>query len=255
MHRLLAALAGVWVIALAGPSWAAETPIPPAPTTWVTDTAGLLSPATRDALERRLSAYSAATGHQVIVWIGTTTGDAPLEDWTIRAFTKWKVGRKKLDDGLALFMFSQDRKVRIEVGYGLEGVVTDAIASQIIRNEIVPHMRDGDADGAVTAGIDALLATIGGEQGAPPKPYASASGDDYVGFLGVAFFIFVIFIIISAVVWRNRRYTTLGSGPIIFGGWGSSGGWSGGSSGGGGGFGGFSGGGGGGGGGGASGGW
>jgi uncharacterized protein len=254
MHRLLAALAGVWVIALAAPSWAAETPIPPAPTTWVTDTAALLSPATRDALEQRLSAYNAATGHQVIVWIGTTTGDAPLEDWTIRAFTKWKVGRKKLDDGLALFMFTQDRKVRIEVGYGLEGVVTDAIASQIIRNEIVPRMRAGDADGAVTAGVNALLGTIGGEQGALPKPYGGAGSADIFGWFALAFFFLVVAVIFSAA-YRSTRHHTIGSGPIIFGGWGSSGGWSGGSSGGGGFGGGFSGGGGGGGGGGASGGW
>jgi uncharacterized protein len=252
MSRLLAVLAGVWVMALATPGWAAETPIPPAPTTWVTDTAGLLSPATRGALERRLSAYNAATGHQVIVWIGTTTGDAPLEDWTIRAFTKWKVGRKKLDDGLALFLFTQDRKVRIEVGYGLEGVVTDAIASQIIRDEIVPRMRAGDADGAVTAGVNALLATIGGEQGASPKPYGGGGSSDIIGYLVLAF-CFVVFALIVSALRRSGRHHTIGSGPIIFGGWG--GGWSGGSSGGGGGFGGFSGGGGGGGGGGASGGW
>ncbi len=231
MRRLIAVLAGVWVIALAAPGWAAETPIPPAPTTWVTDTAGLLSPAARDALERRLSAYSAATGHQVIVWIGTTTGDAPLEDWTIRAFTKWKVGRKKLDDGLALFMFTQERKVRIEVGYGLEGVVTDAIASQIIRNEIVPRMRAGDADGAVTAGVNALLATIGGEQGASPKPYGGGSSD-IIGYLVLAF-CFVLFALIISALRRSGRHHTIGSGPVIFGGWG--GGWSGGSSGGGGG--------------------
>ena len=255
MRGFLVALAGVFVIALASPSWAAETPIPPPPTTWVTDTAGLLSQATRDALEQRLAAYNHATGHQLIVWIGSTTGDAPLEDWTIRAFTKWKVGRKKLDDGLALFMFTQDRKVRIEVGYGLEGVVTDAIASEIIRNEIVPRMRSGDADGAVTAGVSALLATIGGEQGASPKPYGGQSASDNSWAWGLAF-VLLSFAIVVAVARRLGRHYTIGSGPIIFGGgWGSTGGfWSGGSSGGGG-FGGFSGGGGGGGGGGASGGW
>jgi len=255
MRRFLAALAGVFSITLASPSWSAETPIPPSPTTWVTDTVGLLSPATKDSLERRLSAYNAPTGHQIIVWIGSTTGDAPLEDWTIRAFTKWKVGRKKLDDGLALFMFTQDRKVRIEVGYGLEGTVTDAIASQIIRNEIVPRMRAGDPDGAVTAGVNALLATIGGEAGASPRPYGGQSGSDTSWWWGLAV-VFLIFAIVMAFARRLGRHYTIGSGPIIYGGgWGSTGGfWSGGSGGDGGG-GGFSGGGGGGGGGGASGGW
>jgi uncharacterized protein len=232
---------------------AAEVPIPPSPTTWVTDNAGLLTPATRDALNTRLANYDHATGHQVIVWIGTTTGDTPLEDWTIHAFTAWKVGRKGLDDGLALFMFTQDRKVRIEVGYGLESIVTDALSSRIIRNEIVPRMKQGDADGAVSTGVSALLAAIGGEQGAPPEraSQSNSSSDSAFWVIGLTFFIF--FLIVAALVRAGRRYYTVGSGPMWFGGGSSGGGWGGFS--GGGGFGGFSGGGGMGGGGGASGGW
>src|SRR5215468_10619796 len=138
--RLAAALLAAALVGLAAPAFANEVPIPPSPTEWVTDNVGLISAATRDTLNQRLRDYNKATGHQVIVWIGATTGEAPLEDWTIRAFTAWKVGRKGLDDGAALFMFSQDRKVRIEVGYGLESVLTDAMASRIIRDNIVPHM-------------------------------------------------------------------------------------------------------------------
>jgi uncharacterized protein len=256
MQRFLAALAGVIVLALASPVLAAETPIPPSPTTWVTDTVSLLSPATRDTLEQRLAAYNKETGHQVIVYIGSTTGDAPLEDWTIRAFTAWKVGRKKLDDGLAIFMFTQDRKVRIEVGYGLEGVMTDAIASQIIRNDIMPRMKAGDADGAVTAAVDSVLATIGGEHGAAPRPPAQSSSDLTGVWVALIIFLIFIFIVIRTIRRFGSSYT-IGSGPFIFGGGGSSsgGGFWGGFSGGDGGGGGFSGGGGGGGGGGASGGW
>jgi uncharacterized protein len=253
MQRFFAALAGTLVLALASPVLSAETPIPPSPTTWVTDTVGLLSSSTRDALEQRLAAYNKETGHQVIVYIGSTTGDAPLEDWTIRAFTAWKVGRKKLDDGLAIFMFTQDRKVRIEVGYGLEGVMTDAVASQIIRNDVVPRMKAGDADGAVTAAVTSVLATIGGEHGAAPQPPNQASSD--LSGLWLAGGVFLLFIII--LIATTRRYAshyTIGSGPFVSGGGGFWGGFSGGG-GGGGGFGGFSGGGGGGGGGGASGGW
>jgi uncharacterized protein len=253
MQRFFAALAGILVLALASPVLAAETPIPPSPTTWVTDTVGLLSPSTRDALEQRLAAYNKETGHQVIVYIGSTTGDAVLEDWTIRAFTAWKVGRKKLDDGLAIFMFTQDRKVRIEVGYGLEGVMTDAVASQIIRNDIVPRMKAGDADGAVTAAVTSVLATIGGEHGAAPQPPPEASSDMSGLWLAGAFF-FVFIIILIATTRRGGSHYTIGSGPIFVSRGGFWGGFSGGG-GGGGGFGGFSGGGGGGGGGGASGGW
>ena len=106
----------------------------------------------------------------MLVYIAPTTGDTPTEDWTVRAFAAWKVGRKGLDDGLVLFIFAQDRKVRIEVGYGLEGVVPDAIASRIINEVIVPRIQAGDLDGAVRAGVQALLA-VGAPQtgGAPGK--------------------------------------------------------------------------------------
>ena len=96
---------------------AAETPLPPSPTQWVTDTANFLSPEAVRSLDARLAAYAQATGHQLIVYIAPTTGDAPIEDWAVRAFAKWKVGRKGLDDGLALFIMPQDHKMRIEVGY------------------------------------------------------------------------------------------------------------------------------------------
>ena len=148
--------------------YAAETPIPPSPTQWVTDTANFLSPETVRSLDARLAAYQQATGHQLIVYIAPTTGDAPIEDWAVRAFAKWKVGRKGLDDGLALFIMSQDHKMRIEVGYGLEAVVPDAIASRVIDEVMAPRIQAGHPDDAVTAAIDSLTAVIGGQAGAPP---------------------------------------------------------------------------------------
>ena len=142
---------------------AAETPIPPAPTQWVTDTASFMSPQAASALNSKLQEYERATGHQVIVWIGMTTGDAPIDDWAVRAFAQWKIGRKGLDDGLALFIMSQDRRLRIEVGYGLEGEVPDAVASRIINQVIVPRIQAGDPDAAVVAGIDTIMQVIGGQ--------------------------------------------------------------------------------------------
>ncbi|MES1172550.1 MAG: TPM domain-containing protein, partial [Bacteroidota bacterium] len=121
-----------------------EVPVPPPPTTWVTDRAGVLAPATVAALEARLRDHSAATGHQVLVYVDRTTGGVPIEDWAVRAFERWRVGRKGIDDGVALFLFTGDRKVRIEVGYGLEGQLPDARASRIVREQIVPRMRAGD---------------------------------------------------------------------------------------------------------------
>jgi uncharacterized protein len=132
----------------------------------VTDGSNLLSPAVKESLDHRLQAYQAGTGHQVLVWIGGTTGGDPLEDWTVRAFAAWKVGRKGLDDGLVLFVFTGDHKVRMEVGYGLEGQVPDILASQIIRETILPGLKSGDADGALNAGVDRILKVVGGDAGA-----------------------------------------------------------------------------------------
>jgi len=148
---------------------ASVTPIPPTPTRWVTDTAGFLSPQTADSLDRRLQAYQQQTGHQILVYIGKTTGDDPIDDWAVRAFQQWKVGRKGIDDGLVLFIMAQDRRLRFEVGYGLEGDLPDALAGRIINEIIVPRIRAGDQDGAVTAGIDAVAGVLGG-QGLPLPP-------------------------------------------------------------------------------------
>src|SRR5215471_14968544 len=154
---------------------AAETPIPPVPTRWVTDTANFMSPPAASALDSRLQAYEQSTGHQLIVYIGQTTGDAPIEDWAVRAFANWKVGRKGIDDGLVLFIMAADRKLRFEVGYGLEPTVPDAIAARVINQVIVPRIQNGDPDGAVTSGMDAVMTVIGGG-GLPTAPRAAQQG-------------------------------------------------------------------------------
>ena len=171
MRRLLVLiglLAGLW----GGLCLGAQAAPPPAPTRWVTDGSNLLSPAMRENLDQRLKAYQAGTGHQVLVWIGGSTGADPLEDWTVRAFAAWKVGRKGLDDGLVLFIFTGDQKVRMEVGYGLEGQVPDILASQIIRETILPKLKSGDAEGALNEGVDRILKVIGGDASArAPRDY------------------------------------------------------------------------------------
>jgi uncharacterized protein len=139
---------------------AADFQVPPRPTTEVVDAAGALSASTRGALETQLESFEAKTGHHVVVYVGQTTGNVPLETWTAETAQTWRVGQKGKDDGAVLFLFMKDRKVRIEVGYGLESTLTDANASQIIANAIVPKLRAGDTDGAVTAGVSGMLAAI-----------------------------------------------------------------------------------------------
>ena len=141
---------------------AKETPIPPAPTRWVTDTANFMSPGAAASLDSRLESYANSSGHQLIVYIGQTTGDAPIEDWAARTFQQWKVGRKGIDDGIVLFIMASDHRLRFEVGYGLEGDVPDAMAGRVINDVIAPRIRAGDNDGAVTAGMDAVMMVIGG---------------------------------------------------------------------------------------------
>ena len=141
---------------------AAQSSIPPVPTRWVTDTVAFMTPGGADQLNARLRAYEEQTGHQLLVWIGDSTGNVPIEDFAVRTFESWKVGRKGIDDGLALFIMAKDRRLRIEVGYGLEGEVPDAIASRIINDVIVPRIRSGDPDVAVSAGMEAVAMAIGG---------------------------------------------------------------------------------------------
>ncbi len=195
----------VFIASLAAVSVAAaEVPIPPAPTRWATDTAGFMSPQALAAVDQRLEQFERATGNQVLVWIGSTTGDTPTEEWTVNAFAKWKVGRKGLDNGLILFLFAKDQKVRVEVGYGLEDKVPDIIASRIIRDVIVPRIQAGDRDGAVSAGVDALMNAIqpgsaAGDEAAPPAvPRHSAPRPISIpqmilmGILGLAFLVLLI---------------------------------------------------------------
>jgi uncharacterized protein len=163
------------LLALATVARAAGAPIPPAPDRWVTDNAGFLSPERRAQLDQRLEAYEQRTGHQIIVWIGNTISGAPLDDWAVHTFAAWKVGRKKYDDGLVMFILAADRKIDIEVGYGLEGQVPDAIANRVIQDVMAPRLRAGDRDGAVQAGVEAILTAIEGKPvpGLQAKPRAA----------------------------------------------------------------------------------
>jgi uncharacterized protein len=147
--------------------------LPSAPRRWVTDDAGFLSPGARETLDSRLEQYERSTGHQVLVWITRSSGNFTAEDFAAKAFESWRVGRSGIDDGVVLFVFADDRKLRFEVGYGLESTITDAVAGRILRDSVVPRIQAGDQDGAILQGIDALISTIdgtasaGGESPAP----------------------------------------------------------------------------------------
>ena len=162
---LVAALIGGGVAAAAAvPSW-----VPPAPESMVTDRAGVLSPGVRDSLARSLERYQQRSGHQVVVWIDRSTGDVPIEEFAVKAFEAWKIGRAGLDDGLAMFAMTEDRAIRIEVGYELESKITDMVASTIIRNTMIPQIAVGNWDPAILRGVESLVDTIEGDAGALPS--------------------------------------------------------------------------------------
>ncbi len=167
-----------WLLGLVALFAACSTPAnaPATPTRWVTDTAGFVSPAMRDALDQRLQAYQLSSGHEILVWIAPTVANTTLEEFAVRAFAAWQVGRKGLDDGLVIFIFSADHKVRIEVGYGLEGVVTDAQASRIINEVMGPLLRAVQPDAAVDAAVSALITLISPELTAPTNDATAAVG-------------------------------------------------------------------------------
>jgi uncharacterized protein len=132
----------------------------------VTDEAGVVSADVRRSLSERLARYERESGHQVIVWIGRSSGDQSIEQFAVDAFEAWGVGNDKLGDGLALFVLVEDRKLRVEVGYGLEPTVTDLLSDRIIRETIVPRIEAGDWDGAIVGGTEALVDTVEGRPGA-----------------------------------------------------------------------------------------
>jgi uncharacterized protein len=141
-----------------------------APQGWVTDEARVLTPQEQQQLESKLEALQARTGHQFVVYVGRSLGQQPIEDFAERTFGQWQIGRKGLDDGAALFVFLDDRKARIEVGYGLEPTLTDVASARIIRDVLAPRMRAGDPGGAITATVDAVIAQLGAGPSPPPPP-------------------------------------------------------------------------------------
>jgi uncharacterized protein len=148
----------VLLFALATRAFALDCPS--APQQWFTDTAGVVSAQDAEALNLKLRNFTGETGVYFGIYIFPTIGDQAIEDFTIRCLEKWKVGEKKYDNGLMLFVFVKEKKVRIEVGYGLESIITDAFSSRVIREDIAPHFKQGDYTGGLNAAADDLIATL-----------------------------------------------------------------------------------------------
>jgi uncharacterized protein len=151
-------------------AWA-QVAVPPL-TARVTDLTGTLTREQQAGLERMLQEFEARKGTQLAVLMVPTTAPEPIEQYALRVGEQWKIGRKKVDDGAILVVAKDDRALRIEVGYGLEGVLNDATASRIIRDIIVPRFREGDFYGGINAGLDRVMRLIDGEP--LPEPARSS---------------------------------------------------------------------------------
>lgn len=148
---LLAALAG-------GPAFAVT--YPPAPAGPVLDQANLIPDAQEAALDTRLREYTARTGRAIVVATVNSLEGETIEIYAVRLFEAWGIGGKESDQGLLLLVAPAERKVRIEVGYGLHQYVTDALSGRIIRNAITPYFKQGDMAGGIVAGVDELIAQL-----------------------------------------------------------------------------------------------
>jgi uncharacterized protein len=159
---------------------AADVAVPPL-SGRVVDQTATLSAGDISSLTQTLKDLETRKGSQVAVLIVPTTAPETIEQYSIRVAEAWKIGRRKIDDGALLVVAKDDHKLRIEVGYGLEGALTDVTASRIIGEIIVPKFRSGDFAGGISAGVERIVAVIDGEPLPAPQPQQSFSVPDHFG--------------------------------------------------------------------------
>lgn len=176
--RCLALACWLWLGLL--PVQAVEVPLPTLQGR-VTDLTDTLTLAQRQQLDASLAGLEQRKGAQLVVVLVPTTGNDSIEQYAVRLFEQWQVGRKDVDDGILLLVAKNDRAVRIEVGYGLEGAVTDVQSGRIIREQIVPRFAAGQYDTGIVAGVDSLIRLIEGETLPPPAAPVKSGADDGMG--------------------------------------------------------------------------
>ncbi len=182
MKRWLVALLLLCCASLAQAQAAGLVAVPPLKAQ-VTDLTGTLTAAQVNALDTQLSQFEARKGSQIAVLIVPTTAPEAIEQYSIRVAEAWKLGRKGVDDGVLLLLAKDDRNMRLEVGYGLEGPIPDAIAKRVIAETITPYLQKGDFAGGIQAGVDQLIKLVDGEKLPPPKPRESGKSSDPMGVL------------------------------------------------------------------------
>lgn len=173
--------------------------MPPRPLSRVSDYASVLSPAAKARLETQLQQFEKDTSNQIVVAIFPSIEEESVDDFTNRLFEKWQLGQKDRNNGILLAVFMKEKRVRIEVGYGLEGVLTDATSSRIIRDELAPEFRAGRPDVGIEKAVNAMeKATRGEYKGKQEEPTPWAGW-------GSTIFFFVVLLIIFYVISQSQK--------------------------------------------------
>lgn len=222
--RVLLPLLGAWLLLAGGR--AAEV-IPSAPRDHFNDYAGLVSREAAGRLNAELEQFERDTSNQILVAIYPhMQSDSSIEDYTVRVAQSWGVGQRDRKNGAVLFIFSQDHRLYVQVGYGLEGALPDARCKQIIENEITPRFRAGDFTGGVEAGVHALLAAARGEYRGTGRTLTDRNRGGFPGngFGGLGLFLLLFVLLVASRLFRrNAIYSRSGRispwiGPSTWGG-------------------------------------
>jgi len=226
IHLLLVAI----TILVAASAQAAEV-IPPKPDRYFNDYAGVVSKSAAQRFNEELAQFERETSDQVVVAIfPKMQSDSDVADYTQRVAQAWGVGQKERRNGVVLFVFVQDRKMFIQVGYGLEGALPDITAFDITEYRIKPRFRTGDYEGGIASGIESIFKAIRGEyKGTGKTAFEARKTSKGAPINLVTFLIFMVALIIISKIMRRLGgygYSSRGGGPIFFPTGGGGGGWS-----------------------------
>jgi len=215
----------ILVLMLSSTALAAEV-IPPSPPAYFNDYANVISPGTRQRLNQQLIDFEKQTSNEIVVAIyAKMQSDLPIEDYAVRVYQAWKIGTKRNNNGALLLIYTQDHKMRIATGYGLEGALPDALCKQIMDDEIAPRFKEGNYDAGLTAGVAAMIAATKGEY------KARSNNPGWMSFLGLGFILVIFLGFFTAAIrkrgvyYRSRGRSGLYGGPFYYGGGWGGGGW------------------------------
>ena len=211
--RLLAGVAASFLLAFAAVAADATDPIPvPKLTGRVVDLTGTLATPEREAIAAKLKAFEVAKGSQVAVLLVPSIGTETIEEFATRVTDEWKLGRAGVDDGVLFVVAKQERRMRIQTGRGVQGVLTDALSRRIIAERVSPRFRDGDFAGGISDGVDAIMKAIEGEALPPPAKSASRGRVDSTSSIGNFFWLAFFMVPVVGMILRALVGRFLGAG-------------------------------------------